>query len=322
MRQHRARRHRRQQVADRIAALQDPGEHAAPFPRRVLQRQRRAHAPLPSHADPEQRPQDQKLRERGGEAGEQLDQGEIDDVRHQRDAPAVAVGQHAEDDRADGPQRQRRRQRGDNPRLRHAELRGQRVEQEDDDEEIEGVERPPEEPGGDRVARVGLHERAIVAEVRATIRAPNDRTVATREPHILSPAGRADVPDVGAQERHAHAHERRERGHRLLRQGLRHLRRIESGDAPPQRRPPPQETHHPRAARCHRRTDARRGRPLRADRRAAGNAHRRAASRLPQSAGLRDHLRLLRLAGRRLRVHRRHLRSLPTPSRSPSICPT
>src|SRR5262249_46579099 len=117
------------------------------------------HAPLPAHADAEERAQDEELRVARREAGEELDEREVDDVRHERCAPAEAVGEHAEDHRADGTEDQRGRRREDDLRLRHTELRGQAVEHENDDEKVEGIERPTEESGEDGVSGMVLHGR-------------------------------------------------------------------------------------------------------------------------------------------------------------------
>ncbi len=51
---------RRQQISDRIAALQNPAEHSAPAHRRRFHRQRSAHAPLAAHADAEKSAQNQE----------------------------------------------------------------------------------------------------------------------------------------------------------------------------------------------------------------------------------------------------------------------
>src|SRR5207247_477219 len=40
-----------EQIADRIAALQNARQDAAPFPRHLLHRERSADAPLPTHPD-------------------------------------------------------------------------------------------------------------------------------------------------------------------------------------------------------------------------------------------------------------------------------
>ena len=98
---------------------------------------------------PNSKPQDEEHGEVGGEAAEQLDRGEEDDVGHQRTAAAVAVGQHAENQRADRPHGQRAGYGQNDVGLADVEVLGQGVEQEDDDEEVEGVERPAEKAGGD-----------------------------------------------------------------------------------------------------------------------------------------------------------------------------
>ncbi len=74
-----------------------PEKHAAPMRRHLLHRQRRADAPLAAHADAEQRAQDQERGVGGREPGRDLDDRVEDEIDHQRHAPAVAVGQQAED---------------------------------------------------------------------------------------------------------------------------------------------------------------------------------------------------------------------------------
>ena len=138
-----------QQVSVGVAALQDAGEHAAPLHGSMLHGERRANAPLSAHADAEEQAQDEEDGEVGGEAAEQFDGGEEDDVGHQRAAAAVAVGQHAEDQRADGAHGQRAGDGQNDVGFADVEVLGQGVEQEDDDEEVEGVERPAEKAGGD-----------------------------------------------------------------------------------------------------------------------------------------------------------------------------
>ena len=73
------------------------------------------------------------------EAAQQLDRGEEEHVDHQRTAAAIAVGHHAEHQRANGPHRQRGCNRQDDVAFGDAEMFRQRVEQKDDDEEIEGI---------------------------------------------------------------------------------------------------------------------------------------------------------------------------------------
>ena len=140
-----------QQVSVGVAALQDAGEHAAPFHGSVFHGERCAHAPLSAHADAEQQAQDEEHGEVGSEAAEQFDGGEEDDVGHQRTAAAVAVGQHAEDQRADRAHGQRTGDGQNDLGLADVEVLRQRVEQKDDDEEVEGVESPAEKAGGDGV---------------------------------------------------------------------------------------------------------------------------------------------------------------------------
>ena len=92
--------------------------------------------------------------------------GEEKHIHHQRTAAAVAVGHHAEEQRADRPHRQRRGDAEDDVALGNVEVLGQRVEQEDDDEEIEGVERPAEKAGAHRVPAIGSGIRRLGPQFR------------------------------------------------------------------------------------------------------------------------------------------------------------
>src|SRR5207237_624316 len=160
----------REQIADRISALQDSRENAAPFHRYVFHRQRCTDAPLAAHSDAEQRAQNQELRVRLREAAEQFDDREVDDVRHQRTAAAEAIRERAEDQRADRTERERERRRGDDQLLVYMKCGGEIVVQKDDDEEIECVERPAEEACENGVPGVGLHRSPILTAPRVRIR--------------------------------------------------------------------------------------------------------------------------------------------------------
>ncbi len=113
------------------------------------------------------------------EAAQHRDDRVEDDVQHQRQPAAVAIGDEAEDDRADGPRDEREAdgQRDVRPRL--AERRRDVLDDERQDEEIERVERPAEKPGEDGVALVGafggVHVRRIILPLWPTRLPPNDR---------------------------------------------------------------------------------------------------------------------------------------------------
>ncbi len=83
------------------------------------------------------------------EAGGHFDDGVEDEVDHQRNAAPVAVGHQSKDERAHGTERQRERDGESNLFVGAVKLFGDRGQAEDDQEEVEGVERPAEEAGED-----------------------------------------------------------------------------------------------------------------------------------------------------------------------------
>ena len=143
-----------QQVAQRIALLQYAGQHTAQPRRHLLHGQRRAHAPLSAHADAEQRAQDEEAGVGGCEAGGDFDGGVEDKIDHQRQAPPVAISQQAEQKSAHRPKGQRDGDGERNGRIRLVELLGDGGQAEGDQEEVEGVERPSEVAGQQRVAMI------------------------------------------------------------------------------------------------------------------------------------------------------------------------
>ncbi len=149
------RRHGRQQIAERVARLQQTREEPAPFDGDLLHRQRSTQPPLAAHADAVQQAQHDEHREVGCERAEEPD-GRIEDhVDDQRDAPAHPVGPEAEQQRAHRPHEQ-------GGGGEEGDLGGGDVERlgdvgvdEDHDEVVEGVHRPAELRGDEGVALVG-----------------------------------------------------------------------------------------------------------------------------------------------------------------------
>lgn len=144
-----------QKIADGITGLQNAAQNAAPAHGSGLHGQRGTHAPFAAHANAVKGAHDEEKREVRRKAAEEFDHGKINDVSHQRNAAAVAVGKQTEDERADGTHGERRGQRADDFRFGDAELRGEAVHEEDHHEEIEGVERPAQESSEDSVAGAG-----------------------------------------------------------------------------------------------------------------------------------------------------------------------
>src|SRR5438093_6040827 len=117
---------------------------------RLLHGERRTDAPLAAHADAEQRPEHEEAPVAGGEAGEYLDDRVEDEVDHERESAPVAIGEKAEEEGADRPEGERQGDRERDGGVRGVELLRDRGEGEDDEEEVERVERPAEEGGQDR----------------------------------------------------------------------------------------------------------------------------------------------------------------------------
>src|SRR5437016_6665128 len=91
------------------------------------------------------------------EAGSHLDHGVEDEVDHQGQAAAVAIGHQSKDERAHGTEHQGKRDGESNLCICAVKFLSDGGQREDDQEEVEGVERPSEEPGeyGGPVAAFG-----------------------------------------------------------------------------------------------------------------------------------------------------------------------
>src|SRR5271163_2448749 len=84
------------------------------------------------------------------EASRHLDYGVEDEVEHQRNAAAVTVGHQSKNERAHRTKRQGQRDGESNLFVGAVKLLGNRGQTEDDQKEIESVQRPPEKAGEDR----------------------------------------------------------------------------------------------------------------------------------------------------------------------------
>ena len=116
-----------------------------------LHRQRTAEAPFAAHRDPEQRAQHQEDPEVRREGGERADDRIAEDIEHQRRLAAPTVADAAEDESADEPHRERQEQRVGDRRHFDAELLGDVLEQEGQQEEVERIEHPAEKGGDHRL---------------------------------------------------------------------------------------------------------------------------------------------------------------------------
>ncbi len=152
-----------EQVAADVAFLQQAGEEAAAFRGEGFEGERCADSPLAAHGDAEEGAEDEKAVEGGGEGGGEFEDREGDDVEDQRRAAAVFFGHRAEEECAD-------RAHGEGPEdgffdllAAGVEVGGDGGEAEGEEEEVEGVERPAEEAGGEGVA-LGWGEGTELAE--------------------------------------------------------------------------------------------------------------------------------------------------------------
>jgi hypothetical protein len=149
--------------------LQQAGKQAAQTRRDLFHGQRSAHAPLPAHADSEQRAQNHEGGEIGRQAGCHLDHGVEHQVEHQRQPPAVAVRQQAKQKCAHGAEGQSDGQGGRHFLIGFVEFAPNGGQAHDHQEEIERIQGPAEKSrqhGGAMAAgrlRRSSHVQAILA---------------------------------------------------------------------------------------------------------------------------------------------------------------
>jgi hypothetical protein len=147
--------------------------------RHGFHRQRRADAPFAAHRDAEQRAQCQQRGQARRETRRQLEQRITCDVHHQRRAAAEAIGEAAEDQRAERAHRERERERERDGGDRRCEFGRDVLQHEHHQEEIECVERPAE-VGGDRDVALLASPAHVVGSPRWLACLPA-RTVAGRQ---------------------------------------------------------------------------------------------------------------------------------------------
>ena len=196
-RQDKTRHHSGKDVPERIAALQYSGKNPAQSWRDGFHRQRSPNAPLAAHPDAIERAHHQEKCEIGRESARQLHHGKENHVGHQRDAPAIPVGHQAENESPDWPHHQRHKQRGDDRLFSYMKFRGKPVNQEDDNKEVERVERPSQKGCSHRVRlartrKPGHSAVAILVKQRYLLlvrpsRAAKYRDKATRRKQRTSP---------------------------------------------------------------------------------------------------------------------------------------
>ena len=129
-----------------------PEKVAAPLLGQRLKRQRRAHAPLPAHRNPEQRAQHQQHVQRRRKRAGQLDHREAENVEHQHRPPSVAIGQHAKEQRAHRPESLCEKHRAQNRPTAWSGTRLQSPSRKRSAEKIEAVQRPAKKGSDERVA--------------------------------------------------------------------------------------------------------------------------------------------------------------------------
>ena len=93
--------------------------------------------------------------ERRSKRGAELKNRETNDVDHQRGTAAVTIGQESEQERANGTHGQRKEICLQDDRNLGVEIRCEGADAEDQDEEIECVERPAEKAGDESIALSG-----------------------------------------------------------------------------------------------------------------------------------------------------------------------
>ena len=122
--------------------MQHSRKESAPFCGQRFERQGRAHAPFPAHGYSEQCPHDEESFQGWSEGRRQFKHRVRDDINHQRDPAAKAVGHQSEQKRPYWTHRQRQENRlrdGGNFCL---ELSRNRADTEVQNEEVKSVERP------------------------------------------------------------------------------------------------------------------------------------------------------------------------------------
>lgn len=137
-----------------VSFLKDSGEAAATFSGECFECERGTDTPFAAHGDSEESAKDEEDAERGGECAGEFDDGEAEDVEHQDGAAAVAVGEHAEEERADGSEGLGEEDGAEDVGRFGVEVGGDGFDAEDEEEEVETVECPAEE-GGDEGMPLG-----------------------------------------------------------------------------------------------------------------------------------------------------------------------
>ena len=156
---------RSQNRSECVPFLEDAGECAAALFGQGFKSERGAYAPFATHGNSKQGPQYQQDIERGRKCASELDDGEANDIGHEHGTTAIAVRQHAEQERADGTKGLGEEYRSENRRGLCAELAGNGVDAKDEQKEVEAVESPAKKCGQKNMA-LGAGELPEWAEER------------------------------------------------------------------------------------------------------------------------------------------------------------
>ena len=156
---------RGQQIAQSIALLQDSGKQSSQPRRNFFHGERCADAPLAAHADAEQSAQNEKRGEAVREAGEHFDHGIEDEVDHQRQAAAVAIGHQSEDEGADGTKDESQRNGKRDLFVGPVKLLGDGGQRKNNEKKVEGIERPSQKTGENGWAAVAFAGGKAIASV-------------------------------------------------------------------------------------------------------------------------------------------------------------
>ena len=126
------------------------GDQTTQSRRHFFHRERSAYAPFTTHADSKKRPQHEERPVARRESGSNFNHRVENEIDHQRKAPAVAVGEKAEEKCADGSENERHRNRQRHLLVGAMKFTRDGCQAVDDKEVIKGVEGPSEKARKDR----------------------------------------------------------------------------------------------------------------------------------------------------------------------------
>ena len=154
----------REDGAERVALLEDAAEGAASFFGEGFKGEGSADAPLAAHGDAEEGAQGEQDGERGSKGAGELDDGEAEDVEDEDGASAIAVGEEAEEERADGTEGLRPEDGAEDGGGARVEVVCDGFDTKDEQEKVEAVEGPAKEGGDEGVALRGGEAAEVFQE--------------------------------------------------------------------------------------------------------------------------------------------------------------